>query len=96
MTDFIDTNPSIPTYWRSIVLLGRNVASYKFALAKTLIEIPKDDSNILLEDLALPFAKNISEHLKICEKQIKECGWSIFYHNMPVMTLMTSISKTYP
>lgn len=70
MTDFIDTNPSIPTYWRSIVLLGRNVASYKFALAKTLIEIPKDDSNILLEDLALPFAKNISEHLKICEKQI--------------------------
>ena len=70
MSSFIDTNPSISTYWRSIILLGRNVASYKFALAKTLIEIPKNDSLILLEDLALPFAKNISEHMKICDKQI--------------------------
>ena len=40
----------------------RNVASYKFALAKTLIEIPKDDSNILLEDLAL---EKIFQNMKL-------------------------------
>ena len=40
--NFIDHNPSLETYWRSIILLGRNVASYKFSLAKTLLEIPKN------------------------------------------------------
>ena len=62
--NFIDHNPSLETYWRSIILLGRNVASYKFSLAKTLLEIPKNKTEITLEDLALPFALNICDHLK--------------------------------
>ena len=36
---FIDKDPSLETCWRSIIFLGRNVASYKFALAKSLLEI---------------------------------------------------------
>lgn len=66
---FLDKNPTLDTYWRSIVLLGKNVASYKFALAKSLIEVPTKDSFITLEDLALPFALNIAEHLKQNDKQ---------------------------
>lgn len=31
--------PSLDSYWRSIVLFGQNVASYKFALAGALLEI---------------------------------------------------------
>jgi hypothetical protein len=31
---FIDTQPTREDYWRSIILFGWNVASYKFALAK--------------------------------------------------------------
>ena len=67
--NFIDHNPTLETYWRSIILLGRNVASYKFSLAKTLLEIPKNNTVISLDDLALPFAQNICEHLKINDKQ---------------------------
>ena len=46
--------------WRSIILFGKNVASYKFALAKTLLELDTNDPFISLEDLALPYAKNIA------------------------------------
>ena len=60
---FVDKNPSLETSWRSIILLGRNVASYKFALAKSLLEIDSNNSEIELEKLAIPFAKNICEHL---------------------------------
>ncbi|SVE06614.1 uncharacterized protein METZ01_LOCUS459468, partial [marine metagenome] len=67
---FIDKDPSLETCWRSIILLGRNVASYKFALAKSLLEIQTDNSLIKLDDLAVPFAKNISKHLLNSEKQI--------------------------
>ena len=67
---FVDKDPSLETCWRSIILLGRNVASYKFALAKSLLEIQTDNSLIKLDDLAVPFAKNISKHLLISEKQI--------------------------
>lgn len=41
MTDkiavFQEEHPSLESYWRSIVLFGNNVASYKFALAKSLL-----------------------------------------------------------
>ena len=36
---FQEEHPSLESYWRSIILFGNNVASYKFALAKTLLEI---------------------------------------------------------
>ena len=41
---FLDKTPTLDTYWRSIILLGKNVASYKFALAKTLLDIKKNSS----------------------------------------------------
>lgn len=43
---FVDKNPSLDTSWRSIILLGRNVASYKFALAKSLLEIDPSSTEI--------------------------------------------------
>jgi 5-methylcytosine-specific restriction endonuclease McrA len=67
---FIDRNPTLDTYWRAIILLGNNVASYKFALAQSLLEIPTESTLIRMEDLAIPFAKNISAHLKHNDKQI--------------------------
>lgn len=42
MTTFFENDPTIQNYWRSIILYGRNVASYKFALAKTLIDLKKE------------------------------------------------------
>lgn len=68
---FQETKPNNENYWRSIVLFGRNVASYKFALAKSLLELmPHGKSILTLEDLAEPFSRNICEHIEKEPKQI--------------------------
>jgi hypothetical protein len=70
MPDFIDNTPTLDTYWRAIVLLGKNTASYKFALAKSILEINNNNSVIMLDEIALPFAHNVSRHLREHSKQI--------------------------
>lgn len=70
MLGFTDTAPDLETYWRSIILFGRNVASYKFALAKSLIDLGRREQEIIrLEDLAEPFSRHVCEHLKLNPKQ---------------------------
>jgi hypothetical protein len=70
MPDFLDRQHTLDIYWRAIILFGRNVASYKFALAKSLVEISAHvQTAIHLEELAIPFSKNIVEHLQIAPKQ---------------------------
>lgn len=65
MRTFVSTALDDPTCWRSIILFGRNVASYKFALARSLSEVIKNGSDLVrLEDLAVPFARNICQHIK--------------------------------
>ena len=39
MSEFYEIEPSFENYWRSVILFGRNVASYKFALAKSLYNL---------------------------------------------------------
>jgi hypothetical protein len=39
MCTFIQVQPTLENYWRSINLFDRNVASYKFALDKSLLEL---------------------------------------------------------
>jgi len=71
VAQFIYDLPSLDSYWRAIVLFGRNAASYKFALASALLEIGVDsgEDNITLEQLALPYATRIAEHLRTADKQ---------------------------
>jgi len=70
MSQFTEEFPSLESYWRSVVLFGKNTASYKFALAKSLLQLVSPEiTRISLEDLAVPFAKNITEHLKTSDKQ---------------------------
>lgn len=70
MTQFTEVQPTLENYWRSIILFGRNVASYKFALGKSLLELSKKGKEtVSLEELAEPFARNICEHLAIAAKQ---------------------------
>lgn len=70
MPKFYEIEPSLENYWRSIILFGRNVASYKFALAKALYDLKNRGNTVItLDTLAVPFAKHISEHLIICDKQ---------------------------
>ena len=69
--DFLNTDHSIETKWRSLILFGNNTATYKFAFAKSLLElVDNETTKISLEDLAKPFALNLAEHLKSSPKQI--------------------------
>ena len=68
---FIEPIPTKESCWRAIVMMGRNVASYKFALAESLLEL-SDQGNefVSMEDLAAPFSRNLCGHLKHAGKQI--------------------------
>lgn len=68
---FYEIEPSLENYWRAIILFGRNVASYKFALAKSLFDLRKSSTEIIrLDELAPFYAEHIVNHLKLCDKQI--------------------------
>lgn len=65
MTEFITKTLDDQTFWRAIILFGRNVASYKFALARSLAEVAGNQSDLIrLDELAEPFARHICSHLK--------------------------------
>ena len=71
MSTFFENDPTLQSYWRSIILYGQNVASYKFALGKALIDLNKKQNDLIkLEDLADPFSNHLCQHLKHNEKQI--------------------------
>lgn len=65
MSDFLASAPTIDANWRAVVLFGRNVASYKFALART----NRPDDRVPLEDLAGPFAMHLCGHLRQVDRQ---------------------------
>lgn len=70
MTHFTEVQPTLENYWRSIILFGRNVASYKFALGKSLLELSlQRKESVSLEELAEPFARHMCEHLSNAAKQ---------------------------
>ena len=70
MTQFQINDPSLESQWRALILFGKNSATYKFAFAKSLLElVNKETTKISLSDLSKPFSKNIIEHLKVNDKQ---------------------------
>ena len=67
---FADADTELETYWRAIVLYGRNVASYKFALAKSLLELAQaGKDSVTLEELSTPFSRHLCEHLRHSPRQ---------------------------
>lgn len=71
--DFLGDSPALDDYWRGIILFGANVASYKFALAKSLLELaPSGKTLIALDELAEPYARYVLEHLRLCDSQSQQ------------------------
>ncbi|WP_105259004.1 HNH endonuclease domain-containing protein [Pseudoalteromonas sp. T1lg88] len=69
--EFYEVEPTLDNYWRAIILFGRNVASYKFALAKALYDLKAVPNDLItLDQLAVPFSQHLCEHLKHSPKQI--------------------------
>lgn len=51
-------------------MFGRNVATYKFALGRALLDLrPAAGQLVTLEELAAPFAAHLCKHLRTAEKQ---------------------------
>ena len=68
--NFLDNDPNLSTAWRSIVLFGVNVASYKFALARELIDSADRSYDLVqMDELALPYATHLCAHLRNADKQ---------------------------
>jgi len=65
MTKFTENDLSMETQWRSIILFGKNVATYKFAFGRALLDLAQKEKVVItLDDLAEPFAKYMIEHVK--------------------------------
>ena len=70
MAEFLERQRTPENYWRAVILFGQNVASYKFALAKALIELSAhDNESVKLQELAELFSRHIVEHLAKAPKQ---------------------------
>jgi len=70
LTLFTEIQPTLENHWRSIILFGRNVASYKFALGKSLLDLAQQGKEVVtLEELPEPFSCHICEHLQLADKQ---------------------------
>jgi hypothetical protein len=70
VAQFTEVQPTLENYWRAVILFGRNVASYKFALGHSLLELASQGKEVItLEELSDPFSRHICDHLKIADKQ---------------------------
>ena len=70
MTKFLGKDPTTENYWRSLILFGKNVACYKLALGKSLLELaPQEKTVVTLDELAEPYSRYVVEHLKQCDTQ---------------------------
>jgi hypothetical protein len=70
VSTFTHSDPKLEDYWRSIILFGSNVASYKFALARSLLTIGRRSGDLIrLDELAVPFAGEICRHLALADRQ---------------------------
>jgi len=68
---FVVATPTDENQFRSIVLFGRNVASYKFALATALVDLAAKGTDVIpLSELARPYALAVSRHLKHAPRQV--------------------------
>ena len=73
MLPFQDAAPTPASDWRHIIRFGRNVASYKFALGRVLLELGRQQRTFVpLDDLAVSYAAVICEHLIACHHPLRE------------------------
>lgn len=67
---FLAIEPTSHNQFRALMLFGRNVASYKFALAKALLELARGGPDLItLEELAGPYSRHLLSHLAQASKQ---------------------------
>lgn len=67
---FMSTRTRREDSWRGVILFGRNVATYKFCVARALLELAPSEGQLLkLDELAVPYSRHLCEHLRHSSKQ---------------------------
>ena len=60
LAQFKENDFRYETIWRSIILFGKNTASYKFSLAKGILDLAKQGKSIVsYEELANAYAPHL-------------------------------------
>jgi 5-methylcytosine-specific restriction endonuclease McrA len=63
VAEFREDDLTNETIWRSIILFGKNTASYKFSLAKGILDLAKQGKSVVsYEELAQAYAPHLLEH----------------------------------
>ena len=92
---------SLVNHFRSIFLLGANTATYKFALAKSLLELHRTAKTFIsLDELSPIYAKHLIEHIKTEKRQLSGSGTSKLLNSLHLYSqdqisedLMLSITR---
>lgn len=97
--NFVISDPSNTNVFRSIVLFGRNAATYKFALATSLLHFANlGQESVPLSDLAGSYSEILCHRLKIAPKQGTSSGSKFLTacnsYNDNLITLDELIDKT--
>ena len=72
---FTEERPSLDSHWRALILFGRNVASYKFALGRSLLELGGEERELVtLDELAVPFSRHLCRHIAVADRQATSQG----------------------
>lgn len=67
---FMPRNPSVEECWRGIILYGDNSATYKFALAESLLLLNRQAGQLIkMEELAPVFGRAIASHIRHSPRQ---------------------------
>lgn len=70
MAEFLRHTPRLSSYWRAIILFGSNSATYKFALARALLDVVQEgQGGVPLSALAVPYSRHLLRHLEIEDRQ---------------------------
>ena len=70
MENFFLRDPNVETQWRSLILFGKNSATYKFAFANVLLDlVDQEMTEVTLEQISKPYADYILDHLSRHDKQ---------------------------
>lgn len=70
IAEFQEVFPSLESYWRSVILFGRNASTYKFALSRSLEDLAcGGKTDVSLDELAVPFSHHMCEHMLVTPKQ---------------------------
>ncbi|MCG5537849.1 HNH endonuclease [Halorhodospira sp. 9622] len=65
------SDPKLKQGWRDIILHGRNVATYKFALGRALLELAAEGRGfVTLEELAVPYQRHMVRHVREVPRQM--------------------------